>query len=324
MDKTAFIALIAPAARAVAQRTGMSYELMLAQTAQETGWGQKTLPNTNNLFNIKADSSWHGVSAEFVVPEYLNGQLVYVKAQFRVYASYEEAFQDRVAFLQRNPRYVALFRPENLGNFSNEATVLQRAGYATDPGYAQNLANVFSGKTMQRALKMIITNGGLDVNRPLYTDPSNLTLSQLEQRGYGPTGWKLGTLIPENVGYSKWTLNQDGFLFVEVWEHEQDSKGDLGPANKIYQFDKQFNLKSRIELDSTGTRYKDVVGALEDIFLNADGDLVLQSKNGNTWFGTVIVGDSSGQHYSFIDRTLCTDGSGIKRVSRILCKRGEC
>ncbi|WP_348757204.1 glucosaminidase domain-containing protein [Candidatus Methylocalor cossyra] len=59
-SKTDFIASIANAARTVANESGLSYELMLAQAAQETGWGAKVLPGTNNIFNIKADSSWIG------------------------------------------------------------------------------------------------------------------------------------------------------------------------------------------------------------------------------------------------------------------------
>jgi len=55
-----FIADIYPAAKKIAEESGASLDLILAQTAQETGWGQKTLEGTNNLFNVKADASWHG------------------------------------------------------------------------------------------------------------------------------------------------------------------------------------------------------------------------------------------------------------------------
>lgn len=51
-----FIADIYPAAKKVAEESGKSLELILAQTAQESGWGQKTLEGTNNLFNVKADA----------------------------------------------------------------------------------------------------------------------------------------------------------------------------------------------------------------------------------------------------------------------------
>ena len=48
-----FIADICPAAKKVAEESGTSLELILAQTAQETGWGKKTLKGTNNVFNCR-------------------------------------------------------------------------------------------------------------------------------------------------------------------------------------------------------------------------------------------------------------------------------
>jgi flagellum-specific peptidoglycan hydrolase FlgJ len=59
-QKIAFIKQLYCPARAIAAETGCSWELILAQAAQETGWGEKVLPGTHNVFNIKADPSWHG------------------------------------------------------------------------------------------------------------------------------------------------------------------------------------------------------------------------------------------------------------------------
>ena len=157
MTNYEWIAIIAPAARNAAYTTGMSYELMLAQAAQETGWGRKVLTGTNNIFNIKADSSWTGLTKTFTVPEYIKGQWVNVSAIFRVYSTVEEAFIDRVNFLKNNPRYAnsGLFDAATLGDFRAEANALQAAGYATDPSYSANLVAVFSGPTMQTALKLL-------------------------------------------------------------------------------------------------------------------------------------------------------------------------
>lgn len=133
----------------------MSADLILAQAAQETGWGQKVLPGTNNIFNIKADSGWHGPSKMFSVPEFENGHTVWREQAFRVYDSQENALRDRVAFLRENPRYAeaGLFDPGTRGDLRKEAEALQRAGYATDPHYADSLVRVFNGPTMQSALE---------------------------------------------------------------------------------------------------------------------------------------------------------------------------
>ena len=152
--QTDWIQSIAPYAKQASLKTGMSVELMLAQAAQETGWGQKVLSGTNNLFNIKADSSWTGETKTFQVPEYVNGKWITIEATFRSYPTVEDAFIDRVNFLKNNPRYakLGLFDEGTLGNPQAEALALQKAGYATDPEYASNLMKVANGPTMQSAL----------------------------------------------------------------------------------------------------------------------------------------------------------------------------
>lgn len=157
-----FIESIKKAAEKTSQATGLSSELMLAQAAQETGWGKSVLPGTNNIFNIKADSSWAGPKATFPVKEFINGQWVTVNADFRVYPTVEESLIDRVKFLQENSRYSQLFEQGTLGDFEKEADVLQRAGYATDPSYATSLSKVYNGPTMQGILK-ILNSGTSDV-----------------------------------------------------------------------------------------------------------------------------------------------------------------
>src|SRR5690349_4688575 len=94
--KERFIVDLHPAAVAVSQQTGMSKELILAQAALETGWGEKVLPGTNNLFNIKASPDWRGPTKIFSVPEFVGGKKVMVDAEFRVYDSNEKALNDRV------------------------------------------------------------------------------------------------------------------------------------------------------------------------------------------------------------------------------------
>lgn len=150
--QTDFIASIYWPAKDISDKTGLSLQTMLAQAAQETGWGAKVLPGTNNIFNIKADSSWKGATVTVTVPEYINGTYLNVPSKFRVYESVEAALLDRVNFLQSNPRYSSLFQQGTLGNFEREAITLQTSGYATDPKYATNLISVFGGKTMQSSI----------------------------------------------------------------------------------------------------------------------------------------------------------------------------
>jgi len=153
-SKEDFIADLYPSAKVVSEETGMSWQLILAQAAQETGWGEKVLPGTNNIFNIKADPSWSGPSRTFHVREEVDGKEVWENEKFRVYGSVKEALEDRVKFLKENPRYTkaGLFEPGTLGNMEKEANALKKGHYASDHRYAEALRDVFDGPTMRRAI----------------------------------------------------------------------------------------------------------------------------------------------------------------------------
>ncbi|MGF6492874.1 peptidoglycan hydrolase-like protein with peptidoglycan-binding domain [Luteibacter sp. 621] len=155
-SKEQFIADLYPAALKVSKETSLSVELTLAQAAGETGWGEKILPGTHNLFNIKADPSWHGPTKTFHVWEIEHGKKVWKDQDFRVYGSYEEAIADRAKFLKENPRYgkAGLFDPGTLGNLEKEADALKKAGYATDPDYATNMRAIYAGRTMRHGIEL--------------------------------------------------------------------------------------------------------------------------------------------------------------------------
>ncbi|VWB45916.1 flagellar rod assembly protein/muramidase FlgJ [Burkholderia lata] len=155
-DELEFIKNLYCPARQVADETGCSWKLILAQAAQETGWGERVLQGTNNFFNIKADASWHGESRTFTVPEEReDGSKYWVTAPFRVYPSMLDSLRDRQKFLASNPRYAAagLYSEGVKGNLEAEARALQSAGYATDKKYAKNIIEVASGPSMKRAIE---------------------------------------------------------------------------------------------------------------------------------------------------------------------------
>jgi flagellar protein FlgJ len=60
--------------------------------------------------------------------------------KFRAYDSYADAFRDYAALLRRSPRYEQVIaKGHTLTGFSEG---LQKAGYATDPHYADKLSRV--------------------------------------------------------------------------------------------------------------------------------------------------------------------------------------
>jgi len=161
-DKLNFIADLYCPARMLADETGCSWELILAQAAQETGWGEKVLPGTNNVFNIKAGPGWKGEKKVFHVwEEDAKGNKYWTDDPFRVYGSYLESLRDRAEFLKSNPTYAKhhLFDDDVKGDLKAEAKALQAAGYATDKRYAAKLQEVFDGRSMKRAIAIAQKRG---------------------------------------------------------------------------------------------------------------------------------------------------------------------
>ena len=158
-DKIEFAASLYCPARIYAERTGCSWELIIAQAALETGWGSKCLPGSNNIYNIKADPNWHGPKRTYNVPEIMNGRKVWVDAEFRVYSSYAEALEDRMRFLEKNPRYRDLMKPGIKGDYEKEAHQLVKSHYATDPTYDEQLIAIIRGPSFRRAVARAKTRG---------------------------------------------------------------------------------------------------------------------------------------------------------------------
>jgi len=140
-----FAEKLGPAASNAAKELGVDAKILLAQSALETGWGQHIMKDkaghsSYNLFGIKASHGWQGKTVNVQTVEYEAGIAQKRQATFRAYDSYEESFNDYVQFLKQNPRYA-----ETLSSVdSNEAFVkgLQKAGYATDPAYANKIMSI--------------------------------------------------------------------------------------------------------------------------------------------------------------------------------------
>lgn len=150
----AFVAELWPHAQRAAAELGVSPKALLAQAALETGWGKHMPQRTdgssgNNLFGIKTGGRWQGDALAANTHEYINGQRVQQRDQFRAYSSAAESFNDYVNMLKSSPRYANALGKDNPLAF---ASALQQAGYATDPRYAAKINAIAHGPTLQRAL----------------------------------------------------------------------------------------------------------------------------------------------------------------------------
>lgn len=145
-------------AAAAESATGIPATFMIAQAAHETGWGRKEIKNADgttsyNLFGMKATPAWKGATTDVTTTEYLNGRAHKVTQTFRAYASYAESFADYASMMKNSPRYAGVVAAGR--DAAGFAKGLQKAGYATDPAYADKLAKVIH--TTQRVQHQLAT-----------------------------------------------------------------------------------------------------------------------------------------------------------------------
>lgn len=113
--------------------------VLMAQGLLESGYGESSLASLyNNHFGMKAGKSWLGMKVNMNTREVVAGQDETVGAYFRVYKNPADSFLDRNLNLMSGSVYW------QSGVFSAptpelQAYAIQKAGYASDPNYAQTL-----------------------------------------------------------------------------------------------------------------------------------------------------------------------------------------
>lgn len=140
----AFVSALWPHARRAAQRLGVPPDVLVAQAALETGWGQHMITDatgrsSHNLFGIKATGGWQGRQASVSTLEFINGVPERRREPFRVYASIAESFDDYVQIIENRPRYAPAREASTSADY---ARGLQKGGWATDPEYAAKIMSI--------------------------------------------------------------------------------------------------------------------------------------------------------------------------------------
>ena len=108
--------------------------ITLAQGLLESGAGKSTLARkSNNHFGIKCGGSWDGPTVRH--DDDARNEC------FRAYRHAEESYRDHSKFLRSRSRYASLFRLK-ITDYKGWARGLKKAGYATDPNFANRLINI--------------------------------------------------------------------------------------------------------------------------------------------------------------------------------------
>ncbi len=108
--------------------------ITLAQGLLESGAGQSALARkSNNHFGIKCHNTWHGRKVYY--DDDARGEC------FRAYRKVEDSYEDHSKFLKQGARYAFLFKLK-ITDYKGWARGLKKAGYATDPSYANRLITI--------------------------------------------------------------------------------------------------------------------------------------------------------------------------------------
>lgn len=125
---------------AIAKNMGVKYpELVAAQWAHESNWGQRTT-GKNNYFGLK------GKGTKVETTEFENGEKVAIVDEFVNFRSLEDCVKYLIQrwyfdFMVGNKIYHGVDRAKNR---NQAAKLLVEEGYATDPRYAENLIKIMN------------------------------------------------------------------------------------------------------------------------------------------------------------------------------------
>ncbi len=148
-DQKSFVETMMPLAKKVAAKFGLNPLAIVAQAALETGWGKHLMRKgsevANNLFGIKASANTKNTTNADSY-EYVNGKKVLINSKFRAYNGFEESMEDYAKLISENSRYSKVCSAQNPDEYFEE---LQKAGYATDPQYANKLKRIVRNPAFQ-------------------------------------------------------------------------------------------------------------------------------------------------------------------------------
>lgn len=182
------------------KRTGVPASITLAQGILESNAGQSVLATKgNNHFGIKCHNDWRGKTMKMDdnAP----------KECFRVYPNAEASFRDHSDFLRSRDRYKSLFELKQT-DYKGWARGLKKAGYATDPGYADKLITLIEDYELYRFDKGV----KVSVKPPLEIEEPKVV--QLEPR----PGMKYQESVTFSTVRKVYSQNGVPFVYAEAGE----------------------------------------------------------------------------------------------------------
>lgn len=164
-----YISLYSEAAMESMRNYGIPASIKLAQGILESGSGNGTLcREANNHFGIKCKDEWTGetISHTDDAPDEC----------FRKYSSALDSYNDHSEFLANRSFYRNLFTLDK-NDYSAWAKGLKKAGYATDPKYAQKLISIIERYKLYEYDRVALNSGYVPVTSVVAVN-SSVTVTQ--------------------------------------------------------------------------------------------------------------------------------------------------
>lgn len=139
MAKREFINLIKEGALKGFAEYRILPSLTIAQAVLESAWGgSKLSQRANNLFGVKVSSSWTGKRITMETTEWYGDKKQVVKAEFRVYDSFNHSIEDHNKLLS----YSRYKQVSECKDYKTACEKVYVCGYATDPEYPEKLIRI--------------------------------------------------------------------------------------------------------------------------------------------------------------------------------------
>lgn len=162
MTENQWIEFIAPDAQKAAVMYGYLPSVLIAQTCQETGYGETDLsqPNICNTVGMKAEllndtwksMYWNGATYSKRTPEWYGGKKTYITDSFRVYPDYFCGLADFCQFLH-DAKDGGKYKYRDLLGCEDARTLIEgvsKRGYCTDPAYADSVMRIIEKHNLRQ------------------------------------------------------------------------------------------------------------------------------------------------------------------------------
>jgi peptidoglycan hydrolase-like protein with peptidoglycan-binding domain len=242
MDKREFINSISQGAVKGYTDYGILASLTMAQAILESAWGSSKLSQkANNLFGIKANSSWGGKRITMETAEWYGDKKQIVKADFRAYDSFNESIEDHNKLLSYS-RYKSL---SECRDYKSACQKIYECGYATDPKYPDKLIRLIEENKLYEFDGVGVGVGVIERFQRLCNE---LNIKDSEGRALvedNTLGWRTKSCISRlpvlKVGSKGLAVE-----FVQKLLNAIPVDGDFGPVTKkcVMEYQRDNNLKA--------------------------------------------------------------------------------